>query len=477
VKRIAFNRLLEGQPRQTIVTSIRLLKILTNARYIRSAIEEAAALIKSQKKLVKLYCKETTWKVDQFSHLLKTYQHKLVTQHQKPSERQINKIKGLHRRFQKVKIKQKNWTEHKKHNTIPPVIFGGKQQFYLYQQRKISKEEWQQRRNNGLYCVGETDRQGNANLRVSYKPRTDSFAFSMLLDQWKRNNRLTAPLYVPSKFKEIFTHYSQGTSAYTARVLLHEEGKIFRVLIVSEHENSTLPNAKGIAGVDLNPTGVAVTLLYPDGNFRRSKWFACPDLMYARKWKRNWLINNLLNEVLAWITSYKINTLAIESLDFSKKYGTSRKFNRVKANFVYRKLVKTVHSNVIRKNFYLKEINPAFTSVIGELKYAKCYGLNNHQAAALVIGRRALGFAERLYGHVNGKRRVLVVPPLEGWTSKQITGLSRDIDEFTARSGKLTGHVNVGTPTLLTRRQGSRGGIVPRSHTPTPGTGAPVTGV
>jgi hypothetical protein len=41
-------------------------------------------------------------------------------------------------------------------------------------------------------------------------------------------------------------------------------------------------------------------------------------------------------------------------------------------------------------------VNPAYTSVIGRFKYMKKYGLSVHESAALVIGRRGLGYQERL---------------------------------------------------------------------------------
>jgi hypothetical protein len=43
----------------------------------------------------------------------------------------------------------------------------------------------------------------------------------------------------------------------------------------------------------------------------------------------------------------------------------------------------------------LVEVNPAFTSILGELKYEKMYSLNRHDAAALVIARRGMGIRER----------------------------------------------------------------------------------
>ena len=41
-------------------------------------------------------------------------------------------------------------------------------------------------------------------------------------------------------------------------------------------------------------------------------------------------------------------------------------------------------------------INPAYTSMLGRLKYKKRYGLSVHEAASLVIARRGQGYKERL---------------------------------------------------------------------------------
>ena len=43
-----------------------------------------------------------------------------------------------------------------------------------------------------------------------------------------------------------------------------------------------------------------------------------------------------------------------------------------------------------------KKVNPAFTSVIGKLKYQKMYNLSIHESASYVVGRRGLGFNEKL---------------------------------------------------------------------------------
>jgi hypothetical protein len=281
-------------------------------------------------------------------------------------------------------------------------------------------------------------------------------------------------LSVPVKYQPLFRHLAQGVEKYTVRVLFSSKYHFFRVLVTADQAAKVISNNNGIAGIDLNPTGIAVTLVYPNGNFRCSKWFFCPDLMYARKEKRNWLIGNVVKKTFNWIASYQLNTVSLEDLKFFNRFDTYQKFNRIKTNFVHKKFVQIIQAQAIKQKMVIKAINPAYTSILGELKYQRYYGLNSHQAAALVIARRGLGFNETLYAHINGKQLVLVVPPMEGWANKQIRRLSREIDEFTAHLSKPTSKVSVGFPRLITRRQGSGSGIVPRNHTLTSGRGASV---
>jgi hypothetical protein len=43
----------------------------------------------------------------------------------------------------------------------------------------------------------------------------------------------------------------------------------------------------------------------------------------------------------------------------------------------------------------LVQVNPAYTSVLGRLKYARETDFNTHQAAAWVIARRGMGFKDK----------------------------------------------------------------------------------
>lgn len=51
---------------------------------------------------------------------------------------------------------------------------------------------------------------------------------------------------------------------------------------------------------------------------------------------------------------------------------------------------------MLKKGINYIQVNPAFTSKIGKLKYSQQLCLSNHQAAAYIIARRGLGFKEKI---------------------------------------------------------------------------------
>ncbi|MFX0114754.1 MAG: hypothetical protein ACFFB3_09405 [Candidatus Hodarchaeota archaeon] len=119
-KRFAFNRLLEGQSRQIIVEGIRRLGLLSNARYIQSAIAEAQALIQSQTELIPLYYREAQWRAQETQQRLIAYHHQLARQNRPPTPNQRQKLQRLERWAQKAASACVSWQTHKQNKTFPP---------------------------------------------------------------------------------------------------------------------------------------------------------------------------------------------------------------------------------------------------------------------------------------------------------------------------------------------------------------------
>jgi IS605 OrfB family transposase len=92
--------------------------------------------------------------------------------------------------------------------------------------------------------------------------------------------------------------------------------------------------------------------------------------------------------------------IAIESLDFSKKKASmgeeSRLYNEMLSNLSTSLFSTSLESRCRRYGVELIKVNPAFTSVIGMIKFMSRYGLNSGTSAAMAIARRAMNLREKL---------------------------------------------------------------------------------
>jgi IS605 OrfB family transposase len=107
----------------------------------------------------------------------------------------------------------------------------------------------------------------------------------------------------------------------------------------------------------------------------------------------------LLAKRVVDLAKEKGKPLVVEKLNFKKKKTNGKKdfkkFRRMKHNFLHKKIIVAIKSRAAKEGVLLIEINPAFTSKLGHLKYERMYSLPIHCAAAMVIARRGMGIVER----------------------------------------------------------------------------------
>ncbi len=98
---------------------------------------------------------------------------------------------------------------------------------------------------------------------------------------------------------------------------------------------------------------------------------------------------------MAWTDTDEKECLSIHDRgrrgDFS-----GRKSKRIRHYFGYRSLLEKVKLLAKREGIEVIEVDLAYTSVIGMLKYAPQYMVSKDIAAAYVIARRGLGLRERI---------------------------------------------------------------------------------
>jgi len=83
-------------------------------------------------------------------------------------------------------------------------------------------------------------------------------------------------------------------------------------------------------------------------------------------------------------------------LDFQKRKLAvgNKKLSRLLSSFAYGLFFAALKACAFKNGIIIHVVNPAFTSIIGQVNYAKRYGLTIHLAAALCIARRYQKFSE-----------------------------------------------------------------------------------
>ena len=155
---------------------------------------------------------------------------------------------------------------------------------------------------------------------------------------------------------------------------------------------------RGAVGVDLNADHLAVCETDASGNPVYS--FSVPLVTYGKSQHQ---AEAVIGDAVASVVDYAREAgkpIVIEKLDFRQKKATlegeSRKYSRMLSSFSYGKIKAYFLSRGHRQGVEIHQVNPAFSSVIGRVKFMERYGLSVHQAAALVLARRLLGCSERI---------------------------------------------------------------------------------
>ena len=155
---------------------------------------------------------------------------------------------------------------------------------------------------------------------------------------------------------------------------------------------------RGAIGVDLNADHLAVCETDASGNYVNA--FSVPLVTYGKsKHQAEAVIGGAVAQVVEFAREAG-KPIVIEKLDFRQKKaaleGESRKYSRMLSSFSYGKINSYFLSRGHRQGVEVHQVNPAFSSVIGRVKFMERYGLSVHQAAALVLARRLLGCSERI---------------------------------------------------------------------------------
>ncbi|MBW8349960.1 IS200/IS605 family accessory protein TnpB-related protein [Bacillus sp. IITD106] len=156
--------------------------------------------------------------------------------------------------------------------------------------------------------------------------------------------------------------------------------------------------SSGVIGVDLNVDHFAVSNVNAIGQLIDSF-----SIKFDIHHKTSGQLTKIIEAEAISLVDYAVKQkkpIVLEKMDTTKSkvkhpYG-SKKANRLMSQFAYQKMITAIKSRADKMGVEVFEVNPAYTTQIGKIKYMRKLGISIHEAASFVIARRGMDFKEKL---------------------------------------------------------------------------------
>lgn len=377
-----------------------------NSREAKDAVEEARQIKKSQDELITQYISDLKHKIRVIDNKLRKnisddYRNSLISKREK--------------RQKKLDF----YENHKKNKTVPSVIFGGKDLSKKRSNGEISRKDYIQQKYNRYNSRGDKTKGGNPHLRVVWDdngnlnlriPKFEKVMPKAIKEGKEPTMRMEffeTPLYIAQKkskktgiinginYNRLVREFALTGKAYYVQIIRKNNRYYVHITIDIEIPSLIAMENFGILGIDTNPDSLALTLISKCGNYKKHWYIKEHKLANAGSTKRTNLAGEVAKIAVGIALKYGV-AIAIEDLKFSQNKDCDKRFNRIRHNFAYSKMLSAIESKCIKSGVELIKVHPAYTSKIGLYKYCELYGMDIHNGAAMVIARRAYGFRERV---------------------------------------------------------------------------------
>jgi len=292
------------------------------------------------------------------------------------------------------------------------LIFGSRKLFEQLKKKHLTgkrretlRQKWEERRYGILYSRGDKSLQGNLNLRLVN-----------LNDQWYLRINLGNGEYLwaslirsakrkTDKWLGFISGLEQAAKTgdwfpYIVRLKLRN-GKIYAQFSKEEKFlEVAITKDNGVMGIDINayPFHLALVHTTKDGNLDKYERINLDKLLEGSSEKREYLSWQVAHQVVE-IAKRERKAIVVENLEKipkGKRGDGLPKLRQKLQKWVYKGLLQKIEIVARRNGIQVIKVNPAYTSIIGKLKYAPLYNIDKDTAGAYVIARRGLGFKERL---------------------------------------------------------------------------------
>ncbi len=402
VKRIGYKLLFRGEKR----IQQKLMQVCHNNPYVNTILKENHARLEQQ----------ITWmkkKERYLHHKIKVVKEKIVkTKRRTPKKKSLM---GLYAHLSSLKNRIACLS-------LKPIVFGTKGLFRARQLRKVSRKEFRIRRDSSFGCIGKVQNGlKNLNLKVLPTHLLKIRTFSKV----KGKKWLFIPFTVNTQQEAQLVEILQ-LDKYTAivkRKFVRGELRYYtHISYKTPKPEANLTFENGGIGLDFNYDFISLVNVNRNGKFLSYCSIKFHNLHSYRKGRRDDYASFKLDKVINYCLN-KGKGLIIENLSFEQFFSYNKKRNR-KVNQLKTSMVSLLERKCIRHGIAVRKVHPAYTSIIGALKYSWSHNFSDHILASYVIARKGLGFKEdlpacyeRLLAQVGGaiKPRLKPSSPYRQW--------------------------------------------------------------
>ena len=224
--------------------------------------------------------------------------------------------------------------------------------------------------------ANKTDKYVNVNFTVNHDVNT-------LINIIKNNNGKNKDLWQALTYKLIKQpSKSHNQDKYVVAISFEK----YLIKHISTSKNN------GCLGIDINQDHLAISNIDSKGNLLNIETLKY-DLNGTAHQNNNSISLAIKDLMLIAVTLNK--PIVIEKLDFSVKKksliaGINKTKNKQLSSFAYSKIIELIKARAEDNYVEVREVNPAYTSMIGSIKYSKRSRISVHHGAAMCIGRKGL---------------------------------------------------------------------------------------
>jgi IS605 OrfB family transposase len=298
----------------------------------------------------------------------------------------------------------------KQYPTDKPVVFGGKRLFEKLckkhltgKARKGLKKQWREQRQGTLVSIGSKADKGNRLMRFE----DINGQLCLRITTANREFIYAKVLREPSNSKDkwltfmamlLESWHTQSYFPYTVELKLRDGEVYGSVSVEIPTPEVKYTKEKGVIAIDTNasPIHLAIAEVSKTGellSYQTINLHHLLGLSQNSKDHQEWILAHQLLD----IAIEKGKAIAVENLKKLKRgrRGDGKaKLRKILYQWNAKKFLQKLKRVAMLKGVEIVEVNPAYTSVIGMLKYAPQLNIDKDIAGAYVIGRRALGFKE-----------------------------------------------------------------------------------